>query len=343
MTDHHTGLTLPGVPTNAFDHLAAYGLLAILAAAGHDVRLSWTDTMPHPVLDGVGWNTAAEAVRAHAQRACRPESWVRADGLGTDTSALFSPRIKAMAPDVIAKWYAQRQRFVDESDADDLDLAMIGALGEPSYWNDDHGSLRPDNGASRWEMKTRNRGEEFVTHRLRPLADVVANRDLAAVRDGLSGAALVDELGKNRIDSRTPTGLTSPAPTDNARAWCGLWGISFLPVFHRIDTGLRAEASRTAGHLGNRLRGTLYLPFLARPVPPARLGGIIVSQQLRLAAMAATTHEPQRRRADVLAAGTWLSDRGVIAVAHFPVFRSTNASAPEKWARPGTLTLIDEL
>lgn len=333
-------LALPGDAHVAFDHLAGYGLAAILEAAGHPVRLHWTDELDARLfLTGVDWDTAASAVRTHAEQARRPESWVMADGEGNGVSALFSPRVKAMSPVMLEKWYSSRSRFLaDHASADALDLAMIGALGEPSYWNTDQDAPRPDNGASRWEMKTRNRGEEFVTHRLRPLAHSVADRTSDAVLTGLSGATIVDEVGKNSPDSRTPTGLTSPGPTDNARAWCALWGLSCFAVAHRQDIGPRAAVSKTAGHVGGHLAGVLFLPLVARPMSLPRLRVVLTSRQLE---NAAAQHDATPV-ADKERARTWLTDRGINAVLRFPVHRSANANAPEKWAKRGTLVNLYE-
>lgn len=331
-------LDLPGDPYRAFDHLYAFGLAGILEDAGYRCTLHWTDLDPHPVLTGVDWDTAARAVHAHATRATQSDSWVQADGHGPHTAALFSPRVKPMRPEL---WFAQRYQALDQADdLSALDLAMIGALGEPSYWNDDRGEARPDNGATRWEMKTRNRGEEFVGNRLRKLAASVSARTPEAIRDGLSAVTLVDEAGGNKPDSRTPTGLAIPGPTDNARAWCALWGISFLPVSHRTDSSPRAESSRVAGHIGSRLGGTFYLPFIEQSVPLARLRNVIRSGQLRAVAQAfSALHAPPPSR--TIGDRAWLTDRGVVAVALFPVHRSDNANAPERWAQPGRIVLLD--
>jgi CRISPR-associated protein Csb3 len=61
---------------------------------------------------------------------------------------------------------------------------MIGALGEPAYWPTDRNA---DAGASRWEMKTRNQGAEFVGNRLVPLAQAVAARTIEQTLTGLTG------------------------------------------------------------------------------------------------------------------------------------------------------------
>lgn len=342
-----TWIDLPGDEFNAFDHLSAYGVAAILdAAAPGQMRLGWTDTLdPQIRLSGADWETIGTVVHAHAREHTDPGSWVQADGLNAGVArGLFSPRVKAMGPDEVRTWYADREDYLDivAGPFARLDLAMIGVLGIPSYWSFDRGEPRPDHGASRWEMKTRNRGEEFVTNRLRLLAASVAARTPEQVASGLAGKTRVDETGKDRNDSRTPTGLMPPGPTDNARAWSALWGLSLLPVIHST-TG----ASQTAGHLGHHSRGWFHLPIMIGMWPLARLRSVLVSRQQFVAAT--TGLEPadhasvQVSDADRVAAWAWLTARDVPAVVRFPVYRSANKSAPEKWAQRGFRVLPEPL
>src|SRR5699024_1466252 len=139
-----------------------------------------------------------------------------------------SPRIKAIQePETWQELQAERLSAIDEAYCPTprwLDLAFISGLGEPAYWvADSQGKCRPDSGASSWEMKTRNRGEEFIGNRLAGLCQVVADRTPEQVLTGLTGKEPRDEIGGGNINSRTPTGLSFPAPTDNALAWCALW------------------------------------------------------------------------------------------------------------------------
>ena len=129
------------------------------------------------------------------------------------------------------------------------DYRYFGALGQPSYWSGkkNKDDLQSDNGASRWEMVTRNQGKEFVRDRLLPLSQIVAARSVDEVRDGLLGLRIEDEAGKNEATSRTATGLHAPSKTDNARAWCALIGVSAFPT--RISTD--GSHASTAGQLQN--------------------------------------------------------------------------------------------
>jgi CRISPR-associated protein Csb3 len=204
---------------------------------------------------------------------------------------------------------------------------MIGALGEPAYWRVD-GTARPDEGASRWEMKTRNKGEEFVGNRMEPLASAVAARTADAILSGLTGATICDEVGHNSPESRSPTGFAPPGPVDNALAWCALWGISQFPIVHHTD---RLSATAATCVLGRRTYPAfVYLPVATRSMTLARLRSILASQELSFAASESS---------DVIrfeASRKWLENRGIRAVMRFPVFVSNNPSAPERWILTGS-------
>jgi CRISPR-associated protein Csb3 len=342
-------IALPGDVAVAFDHLAAYGAMAIAAASGlESVRIAWSDDLEsQAIISGVTWEELAMAVRAHASSHARDNSWVMADQEIPPTwipkanpkkssvvSGLFSPRVIAMNSDGIAGWYNARLAELDRGTAEltDLDYAMIGALGIPSYWSPENAQ---DYGASRWEMKTRNRGEEFVRARLRRLAEAVAARPDPGVRNGLRGDDAVDEAGKNRYDSRTPTGLMSPKKTDNARAWCAMWGISLTRVIHHPR-----RPSATAAHIGRASAGYFCLPVMATFWPVGRLCTVLRSTHLQTAATENLT--PTQAAANSLPAGSdvltsweWLTARGVSAVMRFPVHRTNNPNAPEKWLERG--------
>ncbi|MHB1289543.1 hypothetical protein [Georgenia sp.] len=331
----------------AFDHLAAYGLLMIMESVDPGrVRIRWTDSLtPRLKLTGADWPEAAESVHAHARHHSGPTSWVQLNGQGT-SAGLFSPRVGQMDPAGVRRWYEQRHRALDAVSGDwaNLDRAMIGALGEPSYWSDEGNGPRPDHGANRWEMKTRNRGEDVVAHRLRKLASHLEARTPQQVKDGLRGRTVVDEDGKGSAMSRTPTGLMPPGPTDTARAWCALWGISVLPVIHRgtgaLPTKHRASgASKSAGHLGHHSQGYLFLPVMTQAWPAVRLSRVLTSVHLATAATSGLEADDGgvTDPTDLGPAWHWLRARGTGAVVRFPVYRSPNKSAPEKWAQKGRL------
>ncbi len=351
-----TELHLRGELPIALSHMTMIGLAAILEDAGvGDVRVGWThelDARPLIQTEGVDLAAAAEIVRDHARRHAAADSWVAASiDLGNGPVGVMSPRIKQPAD--ASAWQKLTDRRAGLIDSltyarSRLDLAFVGALGAPSYWHfaTSSGSatrdLRPDWGASKWEMKTRNRGEEFVRNRLHPIAESVARRDVTSIRQGLDGTAPpLDLTGKGKHDSRTATGLASPGPTDDAAAWCGLWAISQFPVIPLVS-----GQSRTAGHLrvpgAGRSRGWFYLPLAHVPLTMPRLRSVILSSELELVVrkrVADDRHAPTDLDAE--AARDWLRDRHVSGIAYFPVWASDNVKAPELRALDGTVIPLE--
>lgn len=350
-------------------HMTMIGLAAILEDAGaQNVRVGWTDEMqcrPRVIADDVDFDQAAAIIRDHARAHGAAPSWV-AERIQLEDSpkpklvGLMSPRVKTLpridSPEGQSKWTMlsqHRQRCLDvltESSAR-LDLMLIGSLGAPSYWHRSQKTKEPlqDHGASRWEMKTRNAGEEFVGNRLHLLADDVARRDGSSVRDGLTGLITRDIAGKVDPESRTATGMAAPGPTDAAAAWCALWGISQLPVVLFV-TGpeSRSTPSRSAGHLPHRRphRGWLYLPMPISPMAMPRLRTILASAPLRDFVQFSVESSMRNSEIDRGDANLelnhqghrkWLADRGVAAVAHFEVIASSNPSAPELRALDGLI------
>lgn len=332
----------------ALSHLAAYGLAGILDASGvPDVTIAWTPSLgSHAVVAAPGRDAdgVAALVLDHAGQHARTDSWTAAtvDIAGT-TAGSLSPRIKPPPEDYV--WlslvHLRRQAVDAEVSAHHwLDLAMIGALGEPAYWRfDRQGKRRPDEGASRWEMKTRNHGEDFVQHRLRRLAVSVAARDAVGVRDGLQGRRVEDEVGKNEPDSRTGTGLSSPGPVDNALAWCALWGLSLLPVVPRLRRPSASAGYGSSRPVRARSQAWLYLPVSTRPLTLPRLSSIIVSEQLAIVS-AASELPGGDGGLSARSAGEWLVDRGVGGIVRFPVGVFGSTSAPERRALLGSVVRL---
>jgi CRISPR-associated protein Csb3 len=347
------GIALPGDVRVAFDHLVAYGAAAIARQQGErQTALEWSGGIePRIHLHGVCLHDLASMINRHAADHTAPDSWVMADlevepvwqakqGSGKAvTTALFSPRVLGLNRLGVPVWRDARYACLDRLTSEDyLDCALIGALGEPSYWSERDGRDNPDLGASRWEMKTRNRGEEFVGHRLRKVAEAVAHMKDGEVAGGLAGRTITDRVGKGASDSRTPTGLKPPAPTDNARAWCAFWGLSLMGVVHRAS-----GASSTTAHFGNHRDGYFYLPVMTRPWPLGRLRTVLRSPELLAAASAGLRSGLPARELGAgkkslvgpVPAWAWLTARGASAVVRFPVHRSNNVNAPEKWAERG--------
>jgi CRISPR-associated protein Csb3 len=344
-----TDFVLAGAdPHTMLSHLALCGLAAIVEQEGlQDVRLSWTPGMgARPVLsaEDATAETIGAAVQRHAARLDNPGSWPHRQLSDTEKRALMSPRI-SVVPDVDG-WRSLQGRRHDVLDQLTgaramLDLRLIAALGEPSYWSrNNKGDRLQDDGASRMEMQPRNQGSEFVGNRLRPLAAAVAARTPAQINAGLQGHTIRDEIGRDDAQSRTPTGLADPGPTDNALAWCALWGLSQFPIaFRRNDVAL------TSAHIGRGTAGYYALPVWSGPWRTARYRSIAASGHLaRFAQNGLTPRDLGRKEADpdgVItadpAAREWLADRGITGVVRFQVRRFGSASAPERRAARGTI------
>jgi CRISPR-associated protein Csb3 len=329
-------------------HMALYGLAAIVEDHGlQGVRLSWTGGMaPRPVLSTPQATPEAvgEIVRRHAARHDSLESWPRRQIREGEQRALMSPRISVIASDEDWRSLQDRRHAVLDQLMDDralLDLRLIAALGEPSYWRKNRkGDRLQDDGASRLEMQPRNQGSEFVGNRIRPLAAAVAARTAAAVADGLLGRGVRDEIGKDQPTSRTPTGFAAPGPTDNALAWCALWGISQFPIAQRTS-----GFARTSGHIGRGTSGYFYVPVWDGRWRTARHRTILASGKLaQFAATGLTPSDPARASDEDAsnheAARLWLKKRGVTAVARFPVHRFGSDSAPERRAMRSELLKV---
>lgn len=326
-------------------HLALYGLGAILHDAGQpDVRLSWTPGMQprgRVTADGLTSAVVDDVVREHARVHATESSWVSKDVELVDAKGkssrrgLMSPRLAAFTgPQVWQHIQATRHQELDRLTASQawLDLRQLAALGEPCYWSHNRqGAPLQDDGASRLEMQPRNRGSEFVGSRLRKLAQTVGTRTQGQVAAGLDGSLVLDEAGSAKVDSRTATGLAALGPTDNAVAWCALWGISHLPITPRINaTGI------TSGHIGRIRSEWFYTPVWERPWRPARLRTILAAQALRDVAAIDLPARWATDPAAAVAARDWLTARGVIGVVRFPIERFGSDNAPERRAMNGS-------
>lgn len=322
-------------------HMALYGLGAILQESGvENVRLGWTIGMqPRPWINGTGLTRQVldTAVGDHARAHTDPESWTQRDiELNGAHRGLMSPRLTSCGTkEVWHQLQASREQVLDTLTEQHAwaDLSYLAALGEPSYWRyNRQGQSLQDDAASRLEMQPRNHGSEFVRSRLRKLAKSVAERAPGTVVAGIAGDQITDEIGSDAVDSSTPTGLSVPGATDNALAWCALWGIGQLPTAPRVGT-----AAVTSGHLGRPRSEWFYAPVWTQPWRPARLRTMLAAMQLRNAATAdlpaaTLTADP----AQLLAARKWLTTRSVIGVMRFPVERFGSNSAPERRAMRGT-------
>lgn len=321
-----TEITLGGTPDVLLSHMSLLGTALIVEeqlGAG-SVTCSWDGGLePRPVLrvTGAGTDDVGCMVQEHARRHADDDpGWMRP--VQPVVGSLFSARTNM--PTSTSMWHrllAERDRI--GAGVRGLDSAMILGLGERAWWLDGHKRWRPDHGAAAWEMKTRNRGMEFLKDGLLPLAIAVADRDAASVMAGLVGETVTDEVGKNRSDSRTGMGLGPLGPTDCARAWSGLWGIAALPMWPLSHDRSVSPASRPRSRTR---RGSLLMPMPLEQVTPSRWRRALRSDTVLAAA-----------DADGLAASALrqLESWGFPVLMEFPVSVTGSSSAPERRTMAG--------
>lgn len=338
------GVVLPGDVHEMFSHYVLYGVAALCEQAGvGDVRISWSGGMsPRGVISGkrLDADRVGVVVLEHAQRHAQ-SSWVQEPLPHDAKRALMSPRIAGVGDEpnlwdrlMKARWSVEET--LEEQD-DALSLALIGALGQPSSWHENRqGQRLQDDGASRLEMQPRNQGSEFVGTKLRALASAVAVRSAETVRDGLLGRTLLDDIGKGAADSRTATNLRPLGPTDSAAAWVALWGISQVPLVHRVHQR-SATATHVASPRGARY-GTFVLPVWEAPWRPAKLRALLASKRLQGVAELVVNNPPGDVETS-LALGELRRSSGVAALVAFPVARYGSDSAPERRALRGRVSL----
>lgn len=325
---------LAGDSNSALTHLALLGAAAIVRAGlpDADVTVCWqNDGGWRAVLDVADLSGASigAVVAEHAGRRIKPDSWVGEDiDHEGRVTAVFSPRIKVAGSR--EAWEKLQERRLNGIDAlpmgldGDLDRRFIQSLGEPAYWRTGPNGYRADEGASRLEMKTRNRGEEFIQNRLRLLATSVSARSNSDVIDGLTGSTLRDEVGKNKADSRTATGFTVPGPVDNAVAWCALWGISQFPVIPQVSS-----RSATCGFISGRgVESALAIPMPIWPVTPARMRALMLGRHVVAAARRTDSRIAGSDLVEADVAAEYLRARGVGIIMRFPWW-SSSGNAPE--------------
>lgn len=324
-------MRIGGTYTSALTTFAGLGLAAILAGSGKvsgPVRLGWSEGGAEPrlhVTAGEDDVTIASVVQEHARSCICEGSWMMADLMDEPWSgrgAALSPRVKD--PATPSQWkflqQARYQAIEKIGGARAVDAELVGALGEPAYWAIQGKDKRTAKGSSRWDMKTRNRGEELVAGRMRKLARYVSERSVGGVRQGLTGETVNDEAYKVASESRTATGLQRPQFTDSALAWCGLWGISAFPVVHQLG-----KTSATAGAVpaGRFSPVRIALPVLTGMRSIGRWRAVLSSWELALVSDGEGLDDER--------AQTWLHRHGVIAIASYPRHELVNSNGPNEY------------
>lgn len=349
-----TTMTLAGNVKSALTHFALYGLARVCENAGmQKIRVRWTrEAVPQAQLLAPQNEDEeiAEAVLTLVKQLAEEGQWpdIRVSyGTGKQEKEFspFSPRIRGIQaeknPDDWSRHQTSRHEALDKLTAERrlLDLMFLGSLGEAAYWRFDNKEPRPDHGASRWEMKTRNRGEEFVQDRFSKLCAELAQWDRAEVLDGLLGRAVNDSLGKNKADSRTSTGLTPPGPTDMALTFVALLGISAFPLAHQIS---RLSVTPGAYPVRSLHPQVMVLPVPVGEMTMARLQSVLVSQEFAQVLAhhgeslnGTTAGKSAGDAVDLEASYRWLQSRGVPGVAQFQVLKTGSSSAPERQVLQG--------
>ena len=362
-------LTIAGDYTSALTHFALYGL-SLMVEQKHPgtVTVGWSqEGQPRAQMhaEGVSEEEIAECVHSYVSSLAADGSWVNVNqsyGAGKEAAVFspFSPRIRGIDaekyPDDWASHQKTRQAHLDAlMERDDLlSLLWIAGLGEPAYWRFDAKALRPDHGASRWEMKTRNRGQEFVKDRLRPMCADLATWEPSAMLSGITGQTLYDSLD-DKPESRTGTGFTVPQPTDTALAFCALVGIANFPVIHQIHRIGVTPGAYPYNALHPRL---MVLPVLfgraasaqgedsnstqAGGVTPARLRTVLRSHAYRRVvdelgkAMERGSLSSDIFVSELADEKAILREKGVQAFIAFPIAKVGSDSAPERQILKGS-------
>ena len=351
-------ITLAGDYRSALTHFAQYGL-ASLAEQYHPqgVTLGWSrEAVPKAqiTVKGADVHTIAGYLHELAKQLSEPESWVMRDviyGSGKDEKKFspFSPRIRVIDPKKYPTDWRKHQKARHNNldgltaNHDILNLRWISGLGEAAYWRFDRKDNRPDHGASRWEMKTRNKGEEFVQHRLRSMCVELTSWSAEKILSGLLGESLNDSLGKNKSDSRTSTGFTTPQPTDVALVFAALLGISVFPVIHQVHQLSVTPGAWPSDSLHPQ---KMVLPIATEHMTLARLRTILRSRAYVQALEQVCNPESEKYKStaenvfDTAGSAEWFKARGIQAVVRFPIKLAGSDSAPERQVQVGKSVLL---
>ncbi len=329
-------ITLPGDLSSALTHLMLIGVASILEDGGvAHVTVHWDDgATAHPTVGGElgSIHDVAGVLLDHSARHSKQDSWVQStfSNMGFVTGTM-SPRIRTPATHVDWEKLYQARELILNGPLTSLDTMMIAALGQPAYWRLAP-KPDPDQGASRWEMKARNHGQEFVKDRLATLAATVAARSLEKTAAALEGRLRLDEQTNDSMASRTSTGLTRPGPTDSLIAWCALWGLASIPLVTRADA-----YAQTPGAFPRTRKAPDYmaLPVPERAMTPARWRRVVSSDAFDIAAFEGLRRDASSTK--IVAARGRLSTWGVGNVVRFPVIKAGSKGAEERQLGMGSL------
>lgn len=333
---------------SALTHFALQGLAQIARSISNEsVCISWTsEAIPHATLHTESIEISAIAQELRDTAARWAEGWTsRRYKYGGGEFSPFSPRFKLIDSERFPQDWTNHQKIrcveIDRLSerGDVLALKVIQGLGEPAYWTFEPAGPRPDHGASRWEMKTRNRGEEFVSHRLFPLCVEVAKWPIESIVAGLEGNKITDNHGDGKDDSRSSSGFTPPGPTDNALALATLIGLASFPVSHRIG-----KVSVTPGAFPDNVLHTtvMVLPVPDHAISIERFENVVISESWSMVTdeFGQISQGKDPNPLEFAPHHESLKSRSIPAAAVFTVRKAGSDSAPERYIEQGRVQLL---
>ena len=341
----HT-ITVAGDITSGLSHFALAGLSILARSLTYsNIVTFWNqDSTPRGILemDDVDPESLAEETqRLAAQWA---DGWTSARVTYAEgTFSPFSPRFKPIDPKKHPNDWIEHQlartRNLDELFEQDgmLGLQLIQGLGEAAYWRFEGKDPRPDHGASRWEMKTRNRGEEFVSHKLFKYVVKLTEWTPEKILSGITGESTEDPFGKE--DSRTPSGFTPPGQTDLALAFVALLGIGQFPLTPRIEKMAVTPGAYPNSDLHPKVA---VLPVSTVRITPERFESLVLSKDWAIItqALGARTLNRECDTSGFEETSSRMKQYGVPGAAVFRIHRGGSPTAPERYFEKGKIHLL---
>lgn len=343
-------IKVAGSCVSALSYFAALGLAEIASEElGVDSKVYFTAENPPRAciqIESASPEDLSEGLRVVAQRWAEEDSWVKTtfpypEKKTSAERSPFSPRIKPMTDvGTLAGHLDFRSSQLNQLRAkgDWLALKFIAGLGEAAYWRFERNDPRPDHGASRWEMKTRNKGQEFVVHRLALIVEEIKDWSTEQILNGILGESVNDSIGKNAIDSRTSTGFTVPGPADVALTFAALVGMSAMPVIHQVH-----QMSVTPGSYPKNILHPRYavLPLPTKPTGIAGLQNIILSKDVDICSKKVLDEQlDEKEQVRHQASVKWLKSRGVVGLVVYRILKTGSSSAPERQILNGVVELL---
>ncbi|MBM9433924.1 hypothetical protein [Flaviflexus equikiangi] len=332
-------LAIDGEIDDLFSHMVLMGLGSIIEDAGVGSVSIWWNSDERACIsvhEDLVESDIAECILAHARRHTSDSSWLR-DRFqfykGKKLASISPVGPRTASPDTEADWLGLADAHESSLDkqTSTLEHRFVQGMGYRSWWYYRSKVMRADIGANIWEMRTRNRGTEFIADRLLPLAEEISGWSVEDVINGVFSGSINDAIGSNSLDSRSATGFRIPGPVDNARAWCALWALSMLPVVRLADPSSSYPAYLPRKALQDDVRHQLLIPVPNAPVTMARMRAVLRSRRV----VAAADQRGEAAEITRKAAWDWLHRHGMAALVRFPVQYVGSDSAPERQALTG--------